>query len=179
MSDDEDHPPDADLAAQAASGDEDAFSKLFDRYYSRIRAFAYQILLDYGTAEDVAQETFIRAAKGISSLHDKRTLQVWIYQICANTARDSLRAKRAHDIKLEQAAQHFETARECRSGDETTERALHLLQSLPSDQREAVALVFFEEFSHAEAAQRLGCAVSTISWRIHLAKRRLRKLMKS
>jgi RNA polymerase sigma-70 factor (ECF subfamily) len=52
------------------------------------------------------------------------------------------------------------------------------MQGLSPDQREAIALVFFEECSHAEAAKRLGCAESTISWRIHLAKRKLRQLVK-
>jgi|APCry1669189241_1035207.scaffolds.fasta_scaffold09524_3 RNA polymerase sigma-70 factor (ECF subfamily) len=178
MSNDEDYPLDPDLAAQAASGDEYAFGLLFDFYYDRIRAFAFRILLDDATAEDVTQESFIRAARGIRGLHDSSTFQAWLYRICSNTARDALRQKRAHDAKLELAAQYQEIASDGRNGDAAGERALYIMQSLPSEQREAVALVFLEECTHAEAAQRLGCAESTVSWRIHLAKRRLRKLVK-
>jgi RNA polymerase sigma-70 factor, ECF subfamily len=178
MPDDKD-PPDADLAAQAASGDEHAFGLLFDRYYESIRVFAFRIMLDATAAEDVAQESFIRAARAIGGLQDGNTFQAWLYRICTNTARDALRAKRSHEAKLEFAARHLEISRDGRNGDAAGERALHLMQSLPQEQREAVALVFLEECTHAEAARRLGCAESTVSWRIHLAKRWLRKFVKA
>jgi RNA polymerase sigma-70 factor, ECF subfamily len=174
---DDEEPADADLAAQAASGDEHAFALLFDHYYNRIRAFAFRIVLDASVAEDVTQESFIRAARGIRGLQDSSTFQAWLYRICSNTARDALRAKRSHEAKLEFAARHLEISRDGRNGDAAGERALHLMQSLPPEQREAVALVFLEECTHAEAARLLGCAESTVSWRIHLAKRRLRKLV--
>jgi RNA polymerase sigma-70 factor (ECF subfamily) len=174
---DNDAPPDADLAAQAASGDEHAFGLLFEHYYDRIRAFAFRIMLDASAAEDVTQESFIRAARAIRGLQDSKTFQAWLYRICSNTARDALRAKRSHEAKLERVAQNLEIIRDGRNADDAGERALHLMQSLPLEQREAVALVFLEEFTHAEAAKRLGCAESTVSWRIHLAKRRLRKLV--
>jgi RNA polymerase sigma-70 factor (ECF subfamily) len=179
MSNDEDNLPDADLAAQAASGDEHAFGRLFDRYYHRLRAFAFRILLDDGSADDVTQDSFIKAARGIRGLQESTTFQAWLYRICANTARDALRAKRAHESKLELAARHLETAHDGRNGDAVSERAFDLMQSLPPEQREAVALVFLEDCTHAEAAHRLGCAESTVSWRIHLAKRRLRKFVKA
>jgi RNA polymerase sigma-70 factor (ECF subfamily) len=176
MPDNEAH-PDTDLAAQAASGDEHAFGLLFDHYYERIRAFAFRIMLDADAAEDVTQESFIKAARGIRSLQDSCTFESWLYRICSNTARDALRAKRSHVAKLECAARHLEISNDGRNGNAASEHALHLMQSLPQEQREAVALVFLEECTHAEAARLLGCAESTVSWRIHLAKRRLRKLV--
>jgi RNA polymerase sigma-70 factor (ECF subfamily) len=178
MPTDED-PPDADLAAQAASGDERAFGMLFDRYYDRLRAFAYRIMLEASAAEDVTQESFIKAARGIRSLESNRTFQAWLYRICANTARDALRVKRAHEAKLEHAARHMEVLHDGKNRDAAGEAAFDLMQALSIEQREAVALVFLEDCTHAEAASRLGCAESTVSWRIHLAKRRLRKLVKA
>lgn len=178
MSTDEDT-PDADLAAQAASGDECAFSMLFDRYYERLRAFAYRIMLDDGAAEDVTQESFIKAARGIHNLEASRTFQAWLYRICTNTARDALRAKRTHEAKLEHAARHLEILHDGKNADAASEAAFELMQGLSPEQREAVALVFLEDYTHAEAASRLGCAESTVSWRIYLAKRRLRKLVKT
>jgi RNA polymerase sigma-70 factor (ECF subfamily) len=88
-----------------------------------------------------------------------------------------LRSQRAHERKVDAAGREDSTER---LGSETAlddqaQRAKRAMQSLPPKQREAVALVFFENCTHAEAALRLGCAESTVSWRIFLAKRTLRK----
>ena len=178
MSNDEEQISDSELVSQAVSGNEDAFSLLFGRYYDKMRAFAYRIVLDYSAAEDVAQETFVRVARQIQGLREIQTFEAWIYRICVNVARDGLRAKQAHAVKLQNAARHLEIESSVSGNGHASERALTLMQELPPDQREAIALVFFEEYSHAEAANRLGCAESTISWRIHLAKRKLRQLVK-
>ena len=178
MSNDEEQPSDSELARQAASGNEGAFSQLFERYYDKMRAFAYRILLDFSAAEDVVQETFIRVARQIQGIRDFQTFEAWIYRICANAARDTLRSNQSHAVKLQNAAKHFEIESSVIASEQASELALALMQGLSPEQREAIALVFLDECSHAEAAKRLGCAESTISWRIHLAKRKLRQLVK-
>jgi RNA polymerase sigma factor (sigma-70 family) len=88
----EDHPPDSDLVRLASEGDEAAFSELFDRYFDRIRTFAYRIVLNHENATDIAQESFIKAARQIRTLRDGQSFQSWIYKICSNSSRDHLRS---------------------------------------------------------------------------------------
>lgn len=181
MEENEKEHSDADLVARAVSGGDAAFTALFHRYYERVRAFAYRIVLEGQAADDVAQETFIRAARHLPSMREGQAFLAWLFRIAANAARDQLRAQRAHERKLDAAFRSGVDAEPGGGGnngdgdDDGAQRALGAMQALPPKQREAVALVFFENCSHAEAAQRVGCAESTISWRIFLAKRTLRK----
>lgn len=161
------------LVQLAGRGDEAAFSELFRRYYERLRAFAWRIVFDSQAAEDIVQETFIRTARQIHTLRDGRAFEGWLFRITANLSRDHLRARVSHEKKITAAALES-PARQ----DDVSHRVELALQSLPAAQREAVALVYYEGCNHADAARRLGCAEATVSWRIMLAKRTLKKLLK-
>ncbi|MEO6053151.1 MAG: RNA polymerase sigma factor [Chthoniobacterales bacterium] len=170
---------DSELVKDSILGDHNAFSTLFDRHYEKVRGFAYRILLDYQAADDAAQESFIRAARQIQKLRDGQSFEAWIFHVCSNVARDALRSNAAHIRKLAAAANEFDDASQPSSEkDELSLEAHRMLESLPLPQREAVVLVYLEDCSHAEAASKLGCAESTISWRIFLAKKPLRKFLK-
>lgn len=178
MSANEEHSPDSDLVRLAKDGDETAFSELFERYFERIRVFAYRIVLNHENATDIAQESFIKAARQIRTLREGQSFQSWIYKICSNSARDHLRSTKSYAEKLDT----FGTTDYLRPASfndphEASERTRQLLQSLPPEQREALVLVYLEECSHSEAGRRIGCAESIVSWRIYLAKRKLRKLI--
>lgn len=82
---------DIDLVREARSGNEKAFSGLFDALYDRVRAFAFRMVLDSQLADDVAQETFIRVARQMAGLREDRTFVAWVFRIAANVARDHLR----------------------------------------------------------------------------------------
>ncbi len=160
------------LVHLAGGGDELAFSELFRRYYARLRAFAWRMVFDSQAAEDIVQETFIRTARQMHTLRDGRAFEGWLFRITANLARDHIRTTLSHERKLAAAA--LESPARQNDGSLRVEQAL---QTLPQAQREAVALVYYEGFNHADAARRLGCAEATISWRIMLAKRTLKKYL--
>lgn len=176
MPSDADEPTDASLVQHALDGEAAAFATLFARYHGAIRQFAYRVVLDAHAADDVAQESFITAARRLASLRDGQAFAAWLYRIAANVARTHLRSARAHERKIGAAA-----VAGCADGgdapahDERAALALAALENLPGKQREAVALVLLDDLSHAEAARRLGCAESTVSWRIFCAKRTLRR----
>jgi RNA polymerase sigma-70 factor (ECF subfamily) len=173
---DEAEPPDSELLAAAASGSESAFSALFHRYHGRIHAFAYRIVLDQQAAEDIAQDTFIRAAKALQAVREGQAFAAWVYRIASNLSKDHLRSQSSHRRKLTEAAAQVECQSPCGSADsERAAAALKAMEALPLKQRQAIALVWFDGCNHAEAAARLGCAESTVSWRLALAKRTLRK----
>jgi RNA polymerase sigma-70 factor (ECF subfamily) len=173
-----DEPPDAILVSRAQGGDPAAFDALFERHYERIRRFAYRVALGSQAADDIAQDTFIRVARQLAGMREPQAFVAWLYRIAANVAKNHLRAEIAHRRKLAAAAQELEPPAGGLPANAAEGRACEALRALPVDQRAAVALVYLEDCNHAEAARRLGCAESTVSWRIFLAKRTLRQRLK-
>jgi len=168
-------PTDASLVQHALDGEAAAFATLFGRYHGAIRQFAYRVVLNEHAADDVAQESFITAARRLASLRDGQAFAAWLYRIAANVARNHVRSSRAHERKVAAAVAECADAGDAPSRDGRAEEALAAMDELPAKQREAVALVLLDNLSHAEAARRLGCAESTVSWRLFCAKRTLRR----
>ena len=167
--------PDAQLISGAQSGDARSFELLFDRYHAMIHAFAYRVCLVETEADDIAQETFIRAARGISNYRGAASFKNWLYRIAHNALVDwGRQASRQRDNRDEFAAE-LESRAQSRTPDYNNVHSA--LKQLSPDLREAVALVYFEELNHREAAEAVGCAETTISWRIFRAKRALKKLL--
>lgn len=169
------------LVERARRGEKDGFESLFDRYYERIRQYAYRIVLEHHAADDVAQETFIRAARKLPGLEEGVAFLSWLFTIASNVARDYLRRQQSQRARTFAAYQEHSGGDRSLEGEEAStdrqSRLLRAMQALSPRQREAVALVYFENCNHAEAARRAGCAESTISWRVFLAKRTLKKLL--
>lgn len=162
---------DATLISAALQGEAPAFEQLFDRYHPMIHAFAYRLCFRAADADDIAQETFIKAARGLPAFRGG-DFRSWLYRIAANCARD-LHRSAARRARLEtQAAEQMLTDCTARSGDAAA--VGDALAGLPPEYREAVVLVYFEGLNHAEAARVLGCAETTVSWRLFRAKRQLK-----
>jgi RNA polymerase sigma-70 factor (ECF subfamily) len=169
--------PEAQLVSGAQSGDARSFELLFDRYYNMIHAFAYRVCLVETEADDIAQETFIRAARGISSYRGAASFKNWLYRIAHNALIDWGRQNARQRVKQDQFAAELESRAQARTPDYADVHSA--LRQLSPDLREAVALVYFEEMNHREAADAMGCAETTISWRIFRAKSALKKLLGS
>jgi len=96
---------DAGLVRQYMDGDESAFTEIVQRHYSRIRSLANRILRNQADAEEVAQDTFIRAHRGLASFRGECSLAVWLHCIALNLARNrygfNLRRRRNATISLE------------------------------------------------------------------------------
>lgn len=163
------------LVEAAMAGDHDAFARLFHQYHAMIHALAYRFCLETADAQDIAQETFIKAAKSLGNYRGESSFKNWLCRVAVNTSRDWWRKK----ARERQAHDTFEADRTARAGgrpgdfDEVREA----LKALPGDLRMAVVLVYYEGFSHAEAARALDCAEATVSWRIFTAKRKLKGLL--
>ena len=169
--------PDAQLVEAARQGDAESFRLLFDRYYAMIHAFAYRVCLVETEADDIAQETFIRAARGISAYRGAASFKNWLYRISHNALIDRGRQSARQRDKQAQFAAELESRNQVRPPDYDDVHSA--LKQLAPDLREAVALVYFEEMNHREAADAMGCAETTVSWRIFRAKRVLRLLLGS
>ena len=177
MRQEEQEVPDAQLVDAVLHGDAESFRLLFDRYYDMIHAFAYRVCLVETEADDIAQETFIRAARGISSYRGAASFKNWLYRIAHNALVDWGRQNTRQRDKQDQFAAELETRGQARTPDYTNVHSA--MKQLSPNLREAVALVYFEEMNHRDAAHAMGCAETTVSWRIFRAKRALKKLLDS
>lgn len=165
---------DTDLVDRALKGDADAFAELFGRYYPMIYAFAYRLCFNREDAQDVAQEAFVRAARSLGSFRKAASFRPWLYRIALNASHDSHRSLKRKERLAAEVLAHIEKASE----QVPDFSPLHgALEALPENLREAVTLVFFEGMNHATAAKVLGCAETTVSWRIFMAKRKLKRLL--
>ena len=181
-------PDRADVEA-ARAGDAGAFEALVLRYQARIVSFAAAIVRDSGAAEDVAQEAFIRAWKGLRSFRGDSAFKTWLYKIASNVARTYLeRQGRQARFGSESLDDDEATLRadEVPSGETGAEETLATreaidgaLAQLPEDWRLAVVLRDVEGLDYREIAEVTGSPIGTVESRIFRARRRLRSLLRS
>jgi len=170
-----DDAPDDEYVSRAQAGDAASFEVLFDRYYDMIHAFTYRICLAETEAEDLAQETFIRAARGICGYRGTASFKNWLFRIAHHAGVDWQRQQARRRERETAFATEMGLRTETRAPDHAAVHAA--LSQLPVDWREAVALVYFDDMNHGEAAKVMGCAETTVSWRIFRARRVLKKLL--
>ncbi|RRJ96612.1 RNA polymerase sigma factor [Opitutaceae bacterium TAV4] len=181
----DDQASDANLATRAARGSSDAFTVLFNRYYAAIHAFAWHLTFCPAEAADIAQDTFIQAAISLPGYRHQASFKNWLHSIALNKTRDRRRqharqARLSADIAVLADTENTATSSLADSDPSTRHHSAvrDALTALAPALREAVALVYFENMNHAEAARVLGCAESTVSWRIFCAKRKLKHALR-
>ena len=181
--------PDRTLVVEAAAGDLDAFDTLVRRYQTRLVNYALAIVRDTGEAEDVAQETFIRAYRSLGRFRGESSFKTWLYTIATNTARTALERRRRRERvggqSLDDDAQTF-CADAVPSGLPDAETTLvardtidRALATLSDHLRVAVVLRDVEGLDYKEIAKVTGVPIGTVESRIFRARHRLRTLLRS
>ena len=137
----------AQVIALVRAGEVDAFTDIVEHYQSAIIRYLFRMTVDYETAKDLAQDTFIQAYKGILKTNANLSFKAWLYRIAHNTCYSKLR---------KDAGKTFvEVAPEMRAAANPVESRLAVekaLQHLPEDQREAVVLKVFHNLKFDEIA---------------------------
>ena len=179
---------DRELVDRARQGDVDAFGQLVRRHQQRIMRLALHMLRSRSEAEDVAQETFIRAYQALARFDGRSEPYTWLYRIAVNLSLNTIRARKtsrtsgdANDPRLEafmveqrpEAANPGQTAQSRQQYQALAEGIDGLSETL----RTTLILVCVDGLSHEEAAQILGAPEGTIAWRVHEARRKLREFM--
>ena len=168
------------LARRAAAGDRDAFAALLERHYDRIYRVGARVLGDADEAADLAQDVCVALPARLASWRGESRFTTWLYRVVVNAARDALRRKDARRRSERSFAETEALMRvEDASHPSRTCEASWLrraLGELPEDLRMTVFLVLEEELRHAEAGEVLGVSESTVSWRMHEVRKRLRAL---
>jgi RNA polymerase sigma-70 factor (ECF subfamily) len=173
-----DNPPSADEAALvrlARAGDAEAFAALVRQHQRMIHALTYRLTGSEADAADLAQETFVRAWRLLGGFRGECSVATWLYRIAVNAGLNwkagTERRRRAHE---DWAAERESFAGEAPAGSHS-DQVNEALQRLEPDYRAAVVLTVYEGMNHAEAATVLGCAETTVSWRVWRARQQLRK----
>jgi len=168
-------PTDAELVALAQGGDSRAFAQLLERHYGTVFRIAYKCCGNRGDAEDIAQNACLRLASSIGQFQFRAGFTTWLYRVVLSAARDFQRrviAQRAveNDYARQQAVLHDPDPPEL-----TASELYAAIRQLREPIRNAVLLVVGEGLSHAAAARVLGCAETTVSWRLFQARKQLRR----
>jgi RNA polymerase sigma factor (sigma-70 family) len=174
------------LLAGLAAGDEDALTALMRRYQARVYGLVTTILDDRGTAEEVAQETFVRAWRYAGSYDARRgRVSSWLLTIARNLAVDRIRPKRAEPVdpellerKLERAAGDVKPADEAMPPDER-ERIRAAVAELPLEQRRAIFLARYMGRTAREISEVEQAPLGTIKARIRTAMLKLHDVLES
>lgn len=166
--------PDADAVFAAVAGDRNAFAELLDRHYERIHALAWQLTGSRADADDVAQDVCCTLVEKIGSFRGEAKFTTWLCGITFNACRDLRRRRRSLSGLTERLAVLAGLARGPDGRD--LYDAIWLksaIARLKPAYREAAVLVAGQQLTHGEAAEILGVAESTISWRMHEVRRLL------
>ena len=142
-----------------------------------LRAFAISLCGNVDRADDLVQETLMRALANIHSFQPGTNMPAWLFTILRNLFRSEYRKRRREVEDTDGSyADTLKTPAEQTSRVEFKELATALTK-LPDDQREALLLVGASGFSYEEAAEICGCAVGTIKSRVNRARTRLANLL--
>lgn len=164
---------------------ESAFRRLVRQHGKSVHTVSYQLLKDWARAEDVMQETFVKAYETIDTLHDPKRLGSWLKSIAWNKSIDLLRAEKrahAHQTTLEQQAAGDDPAPAldalaALTSDEERRALKDCLDALPPDKRAAVVGRFFTHLEYSELAAATGEKSDTVRIRVGRAMPELRECL--
>jgi len=169
---------DLDLALKAKTGDGTAFRLLLERHYDVIYRLARRLLGSAVEAEDLAQDICLGLAARIASFRGESRFSTWLYRVVVNACRDHRRKQAARTrTQADYMAFAAHASADWADGVARQDWLKAALARLDDTLRETALLVVGEELSHAEAAEILGIAETTVSWRMHEVRKRLKSMV--
>ena len=170
------------IIRRVCAGQTNEFCELVRRHEPRIRRLCCSILIDKSTADDAAQETFIRAYKAIARFRGDSAFISWLYKIAINTCRDFMRKTSARpslswEALSERQRQQLEAERAAPPDSAIASehsQTIHLvLAALPAKQREILLLREVEGLSYEEIAQVMKCTIDSVKARLKRTREKL------
>jgi len=154
-------------------------SKLLEEWAPRVYRFALRLCDDPHAAEDLTQETLLRAWRHRARLRDQRAGGVWLFRIAVNLWRDRLRRGRSPVARAgplrDDKPSRAQPAERVAAGREELERALEAMAALPPRQREVLYLSACEGLSTAEIGEILGSHADAVKANLSLARKKMRE----
>ena len=185
--------PDADVVALAQEGRESAFRELIRRYERPVFSLVFRMVRDRSTAEDLAQETFIKVLNHIDRYVPEFKFSSWLFKIANNLAIDHLRRKQLPTVSIDGApdattaaqieatsfelASHAESALEELEARELGGAIERAIAALRPEYRACIMLRHVEGRSYEEIAATLDLPLGTVKTYIHRARHELRRAL--
>lgn len=175
---------DVELVRAAGDGDRDAYGALVDRHLRSVYAVALRIVSHVSDAEDVSQDTFLRAFERLAMFDQTRCFRNWLLKIASNLAINRLRSRgREKRFQLRLAeSEPVESIEDGERGRPTAEvpspgEWSHWLDQIDDMQRAAIVLFHFHEMPYTEIAEVLDVPVNTVRTYLYRGRQKLRELM--
>ena len=185
---------DAALVQRFVGGDEAAFVEIMERYRTKIFTVAFSLLHSHGDAEEVTQDTFVRAYRGLAKFRGDSSLATWLYRIAVNLARNRywffFRRRRHVTISLDRpiGEEHDATLSDLIAADvadpaqesarsEFVDIVSNCLEKLDQRHREILTMRNAQLLPYDEIAAALGINIGTVKSRIARARENLRSLI--
>lgn len=179
------HPEDAVLVGKAQQGDMDAFESLVRKYQQRVYGLCRRLTGAHQSADDLAQETFIKAYFALARFDAQWPLYPWLRKIAVNAGLNYLKA-RGRERPLDEGSLGGRRAPSASEGDDPEERLEQAefqarldwaVESLPADQKSVFVLRLHESMSYEEIARTLGLPLGTVMSRLNRARQKLKELL--
>ena len=171
-------PTDLELVDAVAKGDQRAYGALVDRHLKSVCGVALRILGNSADAEDVSQDTFLRAFERLELFDQQWSFRNWLLKIASNLAINRIRSRgreRRLQLKLAEAEQ---SAGKPDQPDVPSPRDwAHWLDQIDEVQRTAIVLFHFQDMPYIEIAEAMQVPVNTVRTHLYRGRKRLRELM--
>lgn len=158
---------------------DDPWRKLCDRHFATVHGLATRMTGDKCTADDLAQETFLKVFRSLEQFQHKSKFSTWLYRITMNTIFTHLnvqKGSRTVGAELSETVDSKQTsAEQLVIGRETAAEVDRLICGMKPDLRAAIVLTSFQNLSPGEAAKVVGCSADTFYWRLSKARKQLRE----
>jgi len=166
---------DAQLVRESAAGDKAAYGKLVRMHSKRIYSIAYSVLSDFQSAQDIAQEVFVKAYQKLGKLRKPESFGSWVDAIARNHARKALARRRKNSVSTYDFSDD--------AGHPATEKKEHLselkeaVDLLPDSYREPLLMRYMGGSDYGEIAEHLGIERNTAEVRVFRAKKMLKEML--
>ena len=172
----------ADLVTRVHQGDSEAFRLIFERYSRPVISFIFDMVNDRGLAEDLTQETFVRAYRNLRTMRAETKLSTWLFGIARNVARESLRARERtnrqvdlSDKSVMELSDDKPVPVEGLLSKELNQVIRRSLSALDEDKRLVFTLKVLHQCSYEEIAAITGFSMAKLKTDLHRARAEMRK----
>ncbi|MCX8065250.1 MAG: sigma-70 family RNA polymerase sigma factor [Candidatus Hydrogenedentes bacterium] len=179
--------PDDELIKRIKKGDEKCFEVLSNRYYPGVYTVVLSKIMDEDLAKDIIQEVFVKVWEGLGKYKEKGSFRSWLYSITKNHITDYVRKNRSrkkYEIYTEESY-----PLDCQADSKNLLSALNqkeigkyilkALKRLPDEQQEVFLMYYYFNIPVDDIAKKLKIPVGTVTSRLHLARMKLREILKN
>ena len=167
------------LIHRAQTGDEEAFAALMREHYAFVYAIVIRIVKNSHDAEEVVQDAFLNAYRGLTQLEDATKFRSWLGEIAQNCARNWLRKQRDDTVSIDEVSENLlqtqDSPDERLTQLEQRELIRRIIETLPQKDREIAHAYYLEGASYDELTSTHGLSYNAIAFRLSRAKQQLTK----